>query len=59
MLLLYYKTQQRSTGFYLLEEYLSPSLGIQAQLPVLLAEYTFYQEQDIAVKFVPGETSST
>ena len=48
MLLLYYKTQQRSTGFYLLEEYLSPSLGIQAQLPVLLAEYTFYQEQDIA-----------
>ena len=48
MLLLYYKTQQRSSDFYLLEEYLSPSLGIQAQLPVLLAEYAFYQEQDIA-----------
>ena len=48
MLLLYYKTQQRSTDFYLLEEYLSPSLGMQAQLPVLLAEYAFYQEQDIA-----------
>ena len=47
MLLLYYKTQQRSTDFYLLEEYLSPSLGMQAQLPVLLAEYAFYQEQDI------------
>ena len=48
MLLLYYKTEQRSTDFYLLEEYLSPSLGMQAQLPVLLAEYAFYQEQDIA-----------
>ena len=48
MLLLYYKTGQRSTDFYLLEEYLSPSLGMQAQLPVLLAEYAFYQEQDIA-----------
>lgn len=48
MLLLYYKTQQRSADFYLLEEYLSPSLGMQAQLPVLLAEYAFYQEQDIA-----------
>mgnify|MGYP002244743233 CR=1 FL=1 len=32
---------------YLLEEPLSPSLGIQAQLPVLLAEYSFYTNQDI------------
>ena len=31
----------------LLEEPLSPSLGIQAQLPVLLAEYTFRTRQDI------------
>lgn len=32
---------------YLLQEVLSPSLGIQAQLPILLAEYTFRREQDI------------
>ena len=30
-----------------MEEPLSPSLGIQAQLPVLLAEYSFYTNQDI------------
>ena len=48
MLLLYYKTQENFQDFAILEEPLSPSLGIQAQLPVLLAEYSFYQEQDIA-----------
>ena len=32
---------------YLLEEMLSPSLGTQAQLPILLAEYTFRREQDV------------
>lgn len=30
-----------------LQEPLSPSLGVQAQLPVLLAEYTFRSRQDI------------
>lgn len=30
-----------------LYEPLSPSLGVQAQLPVLLAEYAFYDKQDI------------
>lgn len=29
------------------EEILRPSTGFQSQLPVLLAEYTFYDEQDI------------
>ncbi len=48
MLLLYYKTQEDFQALAILEEPLSPSLGIQAQLPVLLAEYSFYQEQDIA-----------
>ena len=48
MLLLYYKTQENFQDLAILEEPLSPSLGIQAQLPVLLAEYTFYQKQDIA-----------
>lgn len=48
MLLLYYQTQLLSRDYPLLDEPLSPSLGIQAQLPVLLAEYTFYEDQDIA-----------
>lgn len=47
MLLLYFKTELSLGDNYLLEEVVSPSLGIQAQLPVLLAEYTFYDEQDI------------
>lgn len=32
---------------YLLQEPLGPNLGIQAQLPVLLAEYTFRTSADI------------
>ena len=48
MLLLYYKTQADYQDYSILYEPLSPSLGIQAQLPVLLAEYAFYQKQDIA-----------
>lgn len=47
MLLLTFHTQNTMEDFYLLEEYLSPSLGIQAQLPVLLAEYAFYDKEDI------------
>ena len=48
MLLLYYRTQLSACEFPLLDEPLSPGLGIQAQLPVLLAEYAFYEDQDIA-----------
>ncbi|HIY19665.1 MAG TPA: DUF885 domain-containing protein [Candidatus Blautia avistercoris] len=48
MLLLYYNTRQSLGSSFLLEEPLSPSLGIQAQLPVLLAEYTFYDTGDIS-----------
>ena len=33
--------------WYYYQEPLSPSLGIQAQLPILLAEYAFYSEQDV------------
>lgn len=47
MLLLYFHTQRSLGDNYLLEEVLGPSLGIQAQLPVLLAEYAFYEDQDI------------
>ncbi len=48
MLLLYFHTSEASLQNGFPEEILSPSLGIQAQLPVLLAEYTFYKEQDIS-----------
>lgn len=48
MLLLYYQTQLSARDYTLLDEPLSPGLGIQAQLPVLLAEYAFYDDQDIA-----------
>ena len=47
LLLLYYHTEASLGDSYLLEEPLGPSLGIQAQLPVLLAEYAFYTDQDI------------
>lgn len=33
--------------FYLYQEPLRPSTGIQTELPVLLAEYTFYRERDV------------
>lgn len=47
MLLLYFTTAKSSEKFYYLNEPLNETLGIQAQLPVLLAEYTFYDKQDI------------
>lgn len=46
-LLLYFHTLQESKQYPYLEEILSPGLGIQAQLPILFAEYTFYDKQDI------------
>ena len=47
MLLLYFHTEVSLGDQSLMEEPLGPSLGIQAQLPVLLAEYAFYKDQDI------------
>lgn len=47
MLLLYFTTEKPSENYYYLKEPLGETLGIQAQLPVLLAEYTFYDKQDI------------
>lgn len=47
ILSLYYETQLLPANQYLLAETLSPSLGTQAQLPVLLAEYTFRKEDDV------------
>lgn len=39
--------QREANTFYYYQEPLGPSLGIQAQLPVLLAEYAFRKEEDI------------
>ena len=41
------ETESIWRSYPLLYEPLSPTLGIQAQLPILLAEYTFRTEQDI------------
>lgn len=38
---------QSSKDIYLYGEALSPTIGLQAQLPVLLAEYNFYTKEDI------------
>lgn len=47
-MLLYYHTRlSLDEDLYLLQEPLGPSLGIQAQLPVLLAEYEFREYEDI------------
>ena len=38
---------QSAKDIYLYGEALSPTVGLQAQLPVLLAEYNFYTKEDI------------
>lgn len=43
----YLNTQLDSEGLELYEQPLSSSLGIQAQLPILLSEYAFYSTQDV------------
>lgn len=47
ILMLSWKTELSPQNQERFQECLSPSLGIQAQLPVLLAEYTFRKEQDV------------
>lgn len=46
-LLLSVHTRKHLSDTPYLEEPLSPSLGIQAQLPILLAEYAFYEKEDL------------
>ena len=43
----YLKTAKKGTKYLLYEEPLSPITGIQAQLPVLLAEYRFSSLEDV------------
>ena len=40
-------TELQRLDFSLLEEPLVPSIGIQSQLPILLAEYSFNEESDV------------
>lgn len=44
----YIETELSAAGLFLYEELLSPTTGYQAQLPILLAEYTFRTERDIS-----------
>ena len=48
LLLLYFHTRASLGKNSILDEPLGPSLGVQAQLPVLLAEYSFYKKEDIS-----------
>lgn len=43
----YLNTMISSEGMELYDQPLSSSIGIQAQLPILLSEYTFYTRQDV------------
>ena len=41
------KTEAKSNGLELYSQPLAPTIGTQAQLPMLLCEYTFYTRQDV------------
>ncbi|MEG2094560.1 MAG: DUF885 domain-containing protein [Lachnospiraceae bacterium] len=43
----YIQMEIPASKFVLHKEILKPTTGIQAQLPVLMSEYTFYNEQDV------------
>lgn len=42
-----FENELSAKDFYYIQEPLSPTTGLQAQLPVLLAEYHFYDEEDV------------
>ena len=42
-----FNTELSSEGLELYYQPLGPTIGIQAQLPILLSEYTFYNRQDV------------
>lgn len=43
----YLETESTCQGLELYAQHLAPTIGVQAQLPILLAEYEFYREEDI------------
>lgn len=57
------ETLKKDATYYLYEEPLSPVTGVHAQLPILLAEYQFHNEEDVKtylslLKTVPDYFSS-
>ncbi len=59
----YFETLKTDVTYYLYEEPLSPVTGVHAQLPILLAEYQFYDVEDVEtylalLKTVPDYFSS-
>lgn len=47
LLLDYLKTESSSFAYFYYDEPLSPTSGMHTHLPVLLAEYTFYDKEDV------------
>lgn len=43
----YFNTLEKNISYYLYEEPLSPITGIHSQLPILLAEYHFFDQEDV------------
>ncbi len=43
----YLETESTCQGLELYTQPLAPTIGVQSQLPILLAEYEFYREEDI------------
>lgn len=52
----YFDTRKTDITYHLYEEPLSPITGIHAQLPVLLAEYQFYDTEDVETYLALLET---
>lgn len=52
----YIETLKTDASYYLYEEPLSPVTGIHAQLPILLAEYQFYNTDDVKTYLALLET---
>ena len=57
------ENSKKDISYYLYEEPLSPVTGVHAQLPILLAEYQFYNKEDVItylalLKTVPDYFSS-
>ena len=47
LLLSYFENEYSARDYFYYDEPLSPSSGMQTQLPILLAEYTFRSKQDV------------
>lgn len=43
----YYETEKKSNGLSYYSTVISPTIGLQAQLPTILAEYNFYSKDDV------------